>query len=57
VTVLTPMPGTPLYAQAIAEGWYREPPNERMVGAYMNTPTMKAADIEGWRLRLLGVAT
>lgn len=53
VTVCLPMPGTELYARAVAEGWYREPPNERMIGAWMDTPTMKAAEIERWRQRLL----
>lgn len=57
VTVCLPMPGTPLYAQAVAEGWYREPPNEFMNGAWMDTQTMTAKQITSWRERLYRAAS
>lgn len=52
VMVCLPMPGTWLYDKAHEEGWYREPPDEFMQGAYMDTPTMKAGEIDMWRKRI-----
>lgn len=56
VMVCLPMPGTVFYERAVAEGWYREPADVHMQGAYMDTPTMKAREINAWRGRLLRAA-
>ncbi len=56
VTVCTPVPGTPLYDTAAAEGWLHEPPEvgPQMAQVYSATPWLKERDIRYWRAQLEG---
>lgn len=54
VTVCTPVPGTPLYEAAKAEGWLVEPPEAgpQMAQVYQSTPWLTREEIAAWKRRL-----
>ena len=54
VTVCTPVPGTPLYDRAKAEGWLCEPPEggPQMAQVYNATPWLKEREIKHWKTQL-----
>ena len=56
VTVCTPVPGTPLYDRAKAEGWLCEPPEggPQMAQVYNATPWLKEREIKHWKTQLEG---
>jgi len=54
VTVVTPLPGTPLHEAAAAEGWLHEAPEtgRQMHQVYMDTPWLTGREQRFWGARL-----